>query len=411
MPAATSGRRAFRYAVIGAGGIGSASAYWLSREAPGDVLCLEQWELGHAFGASEDHSRIIRLGYHAPRYTALTRAAYAAWRVIEEESGVPLVHTTGMVNVVQPGTPGETILEAYVAAMDAHDIPFERFDAAELMRRWPQFRVPADHEALFQPDGGILDIRRAGAAHVALARARGATVLDHAAVTAIRPDGDGVELVTDAGRFVAERVVICAGAWTARLLAGLGIDWPIRLTQEQVTYFATPNLRRFAPDRFPIWIWHGEEDYYGFPVFGEVATKAALELCGPTVTLGSRSWQPDVARVARVAQFVEEILPGYGGQELYTRCCLYDMPPDRDFVVDRVPGHPRLAVCIGAGHAAKFASLLGRILADLTVRGETAHPIEAFRADRPALADPGFAAAYRLGGEAAPVAGATAATA
>ena len=56
------------------------------------------------------------------------------------------------------------------------------------MRRWPQFRVPGDHEALFQPDGGILDIRKAGAVHVALARARGATVLGGArCVTAIEP--------------------------------------------------------------------------------------------------------------------------------------------------------------------------------------------------------------------------------
>ena len=38
-----------------------------SAAAPGDeVLCLEQWELGHGQGASEDHSRIIRLGYHSP---------------------------------------------------------------------------------------------------------------------------------------------------------------------------------------------------------------------------------------------------------------------------------------------------------------------------------------------------------
>ena len=40
--------------------------------------------------------------------------------------------------------------------------------------------------------------------------------------------------------------------------------------------------------------------------------------------------------------FAERILPGYTGPELYTRCCLYDMPPDRDFVLDHVPGHERL---------------------------------------------------------------------
>ena len=392
--------RAFRYAVVGGGGIGSAAAYWLSRVAGADVVCLEQWELGHRSGASEDHSRIIRLGYHASRYTALTRSAYAAWRVVEDESGVPLVHRTGALNIARPGTEGGRILDAYVEAMIEHDIPYERLNADELMRRWPQFRVPEDHEALFQADGGILDIRKAGAVHVALARARGATVLANAGVTAMQPTGEGVELATEAGVFHAERVVLCAGAWNAGLLAGLGVDWPIRLTQQQVTYFATPNLRTFAPGQFPIWIWHGEDEdeYYGFPVHGEVATKAAQDLGGPSVDVQPSSWQPDAEQVARVTRFLDRILPGYSGPELYTRCCLYDMPPDRDFVVDVVPGHPRVAVAVGAGHAAKFASLFGRILAELTVDGETAFRIDAFRADRPALTDPAFEPAYRLGG-------------
>jgi monomeric sarcosine oxidase len=395
--------RSCRYAVVGGGGIGSAAAYWLSRRAGEDVVCLEQWALGHRLGASEDHSRIIRLGYHSTIYTALTPSAYEAWRVVEEESGVELVHTTGMVNIAPPGTEGAQILDAYTEAMDAYGIASERLDAAELMRRWPQFRIPEDHAALFQADGGILDIRKAGAAHVALARARGATVLGDAGVTAIRPGPDGIELHTAAGTVLAEKVVLCAGAWTPGLLAGLGVHWPIRLTQEQVTYFATPNLRRFAPGRFPIWIWHGEgdEEYYGFPVYGEVATKAAQDLGGPPAVPEPESWIPDPDRVDRVARFVETILPGYGGPELYTRCCLYDMPPDRHFVLDQVPGHPDITVCIGAGHAAKFAGLLGRILAELAIDGGTAFPIDAFRADRPALTDPDFESAYRLGGTAA----------
>jgi sarcosine oxidase len=57
-----------------------------------------------------------------------------------------------------------------------------------------------------------------------------------------------------------------------------------------------------------------------------------------------------------------------------------------------------VTVCIGAGHAAKFAGLLGRILADLAADGGTAFPIAPFAAARPALTDPGFRPAYRLGG-------------
>src|SRR5215470_7782629 len=88
-------KTAYEFVVVGCGGIGSAAAYWLSGMAGSQVLGLEQFGLGHDRGESQDHSRIIRLSYHAPAYTALTPHTYAAWREVEEESGVRLVLKTG----------------------------------------------------------------------------------------------------------------------------------------------------------------------------------------------------------------------------------------------------------------------------------------------------------------------------
>src|SRR5215510_5674279 len=85
----------YEFIVVGCGGIGSAAAYWLAREAGAEVLGLEQFALGHDRGESQDHSRIIRLSYHAPAYTALTRHTYAAWAEIEDEAGMKLVFRTG----------------------------------------------------------------------------------------------------------------------------------------------------------------------------------------------------------------------------------------------------------------------------------------------------------------------------
>ena len=62
--------------VVGLGAIGSGAAYWLSRRLGDRVLGLEQFELGHANGAGQDHSRIIRLSYHRPDYVRLARRAY-----------------------------------------------------------------------------------------------------------------------------------------------------------------------------------------------------------------------------------------------------------------------------------------------------------------------------------------------
>ena len=51
------------------------------------MLGLERFELGHANGASADHSRIIRLSYHRPDYVRLAKRAYATWAEVEAEAG------------------------------------------------------------------------------------------------------------------------------------------------------------------------------------------------------------------------------------------------------------------------------------------------------------------------------------
>ena len=84
-------RRGHSYIVVGAGALGSAAAYWLTRSGATDVLVLEQYGLGHGLGASEDHSRIIRHAYHSSVYTALTQAAYDTWAEIEGGTGLQLV--------------------------------------------------------------------------------------------------------------------------------------------------------------------------------------------------------------------------------------------------------------------------------------------------------------------------------
>lgn len=385
-------KQAYEYVVVGCGGLGSAAAYRLAREGGSEVLALEQFHLGHDNGASQDHSRIIRLSYHDPAYTALTPATFTAWAEVEEESGVQLVVKTGGLDLAEAGSPS---VNDYAAAMTAAGIPFEDLSADEAMRRWPQWRLREEDRVLFQDTAGLVDARKANATHIALARAHGATVLDNTPVRELRPSGDGVDVVTDDAIFHAGRVVVAADAWTNQVLASVGVEWPLTITQEQVTFWATPHLRQFAPDRFPIWIWHGE-DFYGFPVYGEVATKAGVDVGGEAVTTDTRTFEKNPLAHARLVAFLEERLPDSLGPELYTRTCLYTMPPDRNFTIDFVPGHPQIVVAQGAAHAFKFAALIGQIVSDLAVRGQSSYPIGAFSAGRAALTDPAFEVALHM---------------
>lgn len=388
-------RQTYDVIVIGCGGIGSAAAYWLARRVGTDVLAIEQFQLGHDRGSSQDHSRIIRRSYHNPDYIALTEPAYQTWHEVEAESGIQLIVKSGGLDLEMIGTTGVKDLSHCAAAMAANDIPYEQLDARELMYRWPQLLLTDEVRGLYQADGGLVDARKANAVHVALARSRGATIREQLAVRSIRSVSNAVEIVTDDGVFTAGRVVLAAGAWTGKLLADLGIDWHLTVTQEQVTYFATPHLHEFTPERFPIWIWRDQEEFYGFPIYGEVATKAGQDVGGAETTAETRTFKGDVPARDRLVRFLEERMPRFLGPELYTKTCLYTMPPDRHFVLDAVPGHPNIAVAADAGHAFKFATLFGKVLCELALDRETQYPIAPFTADRPALTDPTFQPIFR----------------
>jgi sarcosine oxidase len=99
----------------------------------------------------------------------------------------------------------------------------------------------------------------------------------------------------------------------------------------------------------------------------------------------TRGFEPDPAITQRVRGFIGKYLPSALGPERVVKTCLYTLTPDRDFVIDSLPEHPNVHVAIGAGHAFKFASVIGRILSDLALDGSTHSPIEAFTIDRPIL--------------------------
>jgi monomeric sarcosine oxidase len=386
----------YEHIVLGVGGIGSAAAYWIARRGGTNVLALEQYRLGHENGASEDHSRIIRHSYHTAEYASLTRAAFDHVRALEAETGLGLLTVTGGLNLAPNDGGGEAEIGGYARSLAEQGHSYQVMDGTEVAARWPQWRLGAETIALYQAESGLLDIRRANSAHISRARALGVTFLDQTPVRSIDAAAGHVCVRTDDEVFRARTLTICAGSWTAPLAAGLGLDIPLTLTQEQVSYFAAPDLRPFAPAQFPVWIFHGaifdgaEQTYYGFPVYGEAGVKLGRDMSGRYVTQETRSFSPNAEQTAENAAFLARYLPSAVGPELVSKTCVYDLTPDRNFVVDTVPGYPHVSLCIGAGHAAKFAPLLGHILGDLAIDGETGYEIGSFTLDRPAITDPGF---------------------
>ncbi len=372
--------------VVGLGGIGSAAAYWLARRGA-SVIGLEQFELGHVRGESHDHGRIFRLSYHDPRYVRLAQAALASWREVEAESGEELILSSGGLDFCPAGS--ATPLAPYHAALDACGVAYERLDAAEAMRRYPQFRLDESVEVMFQPDAGVAAADRANAVHQRLAREHGAHLYEKTGgVEAI--DDSGGEIVIETGGMTirAGQVVISSGPWTNAVAGHLGASFNLTVTREQVLYFAPPDLARYGRERFPIWIWLDVPAFYGLPVFGEQAIKVAQDAGGYETTGDTRTFDPDEANRTRVRDFTAGFLPGVVDHEVLLKTCLYTLTPDREFILDRLPGHDNVLLFSGGGHAFKFATELGRTLADLALERQTRNDLSLFSSERPALHDP-----------------------
>jgi sarcosine oxidase len=361
--------------VIGLGALGSAAAWACARRGV-RVVGLEQFELGHERGASQDHSRIIRLSYHTPHYVRLAKQAYPAWDLLAADAGEVVVTKTGGLDLFPAGAAID--LADYTSSMDAEAVPYDVLTGAEVRDRWPAWRGLADDvTALFQAETGFVHASSAVAALQRAAVEHGAELRDRTRVERVDTAGGEVVVTTPSGTVRAAHAVVAADAWTNALLER---PLPLTVLKEQVTWFEVDGTLDL-----PTWIWMDDPSWYGFPMM-DGAVKAAQDCGGLPVDPDTRTFDPDPANERRLADFLRSQVPAVGPVRS-SKTCLYTLTPDRDFVLDRLPDRPEVLVALGAAHSFKFAAWFGLTLAELALDGRTTADVSPFRLDRPALTE------------------------
>ncbi|MEM1291287.1 MAG: N-methyl-L-tryptophan oxidase [Cyanobacteria bacterium P01_H01_bin.162] len=375
----------FDVIVVGAGGVGSAAAYYLAK-AGQKVLLLEQFELDHQNGSSYGQSRVIRYTYDNPTYVDLMRDAYPLWFALQEEAGEKLYVKTGGLDF---GFPETDTFQHMKASLDEAHLPYEYLSQAEIAQRYPQFALEDGMAGLFNPDGGLLKTSRCVLAHARLAQARGATVIDQTPVLKITPSESGVEVQTETETYGCDRIVLTVGSWAKGLLAEQGIDLPLKIMPCQLGFYEPKNAADFEPGKFPVFFAHMNGDYgempYGIPHEDpSIGVKITTFYGWDTVDKPSEvDYTPSQAWTERIRDWASQYLPDAAGPLLYTRRCLYTVTPDKDFVVDQHPDYPHVVIGAGfSGHGFKFTTLMGKMLADLAVEGKTPHDTSLFKLSR-----------------------------
>ena len=345
------------FAVIGAG-ICGLSAAWALRRRGYEVMVLDQARIGHVEGGSHGSCRIFRLGYENPAYVKLAARARDSWTELEEAGGEELLHPTPQL------TFGPQLADVR-AAMEQAGRPGEVLTAGEAAERFPGVAVTGT--VMFEPASAVIS---AGRALAALARLSGPDALrdggEAGRVTGLAAHGQGIRVSTGAGDLDAGRVIVCAGPWTARLVAPLGITVPGWTSLEQVAYLAPAGQSATAAVT-PIMVHYGGEFPYGLPVPGSDRYKVGIHFGGPPVDPDRQDQSEDPGLTARTQAAARQFLPAYDPRPVAVERCVYDNSPDTDFIIDRVG--PVSIGCGTSGHGFKFGPLIGQWLAELAANG------------------------------------------
>jgi heterotetrameric sarcosine oxidase gamma subunit len=215
-----------RVVIIGGGVIGTSVAYHLTRMGWTDVLLLEQGQLSsgttwHAAGlvgqlrASESGTRLVQ--YSTELYDRL-EAETGLTAGFRRCGGVTVARTDDRL----------TQLRRTAATAEAYELECELLTPAQAHDRYPVMQVKDLKGAIWLPGDGRANPTDLTAALARGARDRGATIREHARVTAIlTKHGSVTGVSTDHGDIEAEIVVNCAGQWAKQVGAMCGVTVPL----------------------------------------------------------------------------------------------------------------------------------------------------------------------------------------
>ena len=379
--------------VVGLGAMGAATLYQLAK-AGAKAVGIDRYAPPHDQGSSHGDTRITRLAVgEGAAYVPLVRRSQQIWRELEardgdalfEQCGV-LVMTSGATSTSHHGAVDFTLRTIELAR--TYGIAHEVLTAEQLRARFPQF-VPLRDDAIayYEPEGGFVRPERCIAAQLKAACELGADVIAGVTVSAVESMGNVVRVRAGDRTVVADKVVVCAGMWSAELL-GEPFKSLLRVCRQQLFWFKLEEPVIF-PEVSPSFILsHGPLDTdfcYGFPpIPGEGSMKIATEqytaLSEPD-SLDRTVSDADVAAMFRT--HVAGKIAGVTAERVKASVCTYTVTPDYGFIIDEHPALKNVTVVSAcSGHGFKHSAAIGEAVAQRCLSGKSQIDLSAFSLSR-----------------------------
>ena len=349
--------------VVGGGVMGASIACHLA-ERGADVLLLEQRHV--CSGPTRHSTAIVRLHYTQRLLVQMASHGLLVYREFDARYGASAGFTTcGMLFGV-PEAERET-LAANVEVGLAEGARTSLVSAAEVGEI--DRRVMTDGMAYcYEPEAGYCDPYLATAGFAAAAVRAGARVEEGAGVSEVE---DGAVEVAGA-RIAAGAVVVATGPWTSPLLAPLGYALPIAPAPAEVGRYRLPD--GFGSPPPAVADFSGAQFYFrpAEPGHVEVGSLAPEHADHPVDPDDPQEGARPATLRAYEGALANRLRDAGGGHWRGAWTGIYDVTPDWEPVIDRVPGTERVFVAAGfSGHGFKLAPAVGLSLAELVLDGGT----------------------------------------
>lgn len=237
--------------IVGAGLNGAATAFFLAERGITDVVVLDRAYPGA--GASSRGMGLLRT-FHSNEPEAVLALksldVFAHWK--ERVGGSAGFRRTGFLWLDHASR--RDLLRTHVAMLQRIGSDSRLVEAEELAQLQPHMNVD-DTVAVYEPDCGTAYGAKANESLLIAAMRHGVQLFTRMPVLRLVARRDAIQgVVTPHGEIHAETVVLAAGAWSAPLARGIGLDLPVesrRLTIGRVTL--PPEVKRpmtFLDGRF-----------------------------------------------------------------------------------------------------------------------------------------------------------------
>ncbi|MFD1608196.1 N-methyl-L-tryptophan oxidase [Oceanobacillus luteolus] len=371
----------FDVVIVGAGTAGMAAGYFLSKRGK-RVALIDAYDPPHTEGSNHGETRIIRHAYgEGSHYVSMALRASELWGELEQEVDRKIFYNTGVLNI---GTKDSAFLKNVITTADTFNLPVEVLSAEEVNNRWPGFKLEKNLVGCFEKTSGVLLSEEAIRAYRELSLKYGAILLSNAKIEKMIVNDSKVEVRLDGKKINGNQLLITAGKGTNHVLSLLGLELPLTPLRKTFSWFQT-NEEIYNAAVFPAWTFDdGNQTYYGFPSIEKSGFKIGRHDGGmpvdPLKSLDKFGQHP--ADQSDVTDFAEKHFSSLGPHNI-GKVCTYNMTPDGDFIIDRLPNYSNIFVASGfSGHGFKFGSVIGEILSQMMIDKDTDLDITPFALSR-----------------------------